>query len=93
MERKMERKYGVDQLLIGRLAECDGGGPVRIGQGSRGVVGGRECFRGRLTGMFLEQGDPPWIWYQMGELEVKPENYSEEFVWCEKDFVFFMDDK
>lgn len=93
MEQKMERRYGLDQQLVGRLAECDGGGPIVVGPGPRGVVPGRELFRGRLTGVFLEQGDPPWIWYQMGDLEIKPDNYTEEKVWCEKDFLFLMDEK
>ena len=53
----MEREYGVDQRLIGRRAECEGGGPVRVGEGSKGVIGGREFFRGRLTGIFFEDRD------------------------------------
>ena len=87
----MERRYGVDEQLIGRMAECDGGGPVRVAPGPRGVMCGREVFRGRLTGKFFEQGDPPWTWYQMGDLEIKPDNYNEEFVWCSAEFVFLMD--
>ncbi len=91
MEQSNDIKYGVDRNLIGRVAECEGGGPVTIGSGIGGVVGGREFFRGKLTGIFLEQGDPPWTWYQMGDLEIKPDNYSAELVWCEKDFLFLMD--
>ncbi len=86
------RKYGVDERLAGRRAECEGGGPVAVGGATR-VLGGRENFSGRLTGLFFEDGDPPWVWYQMGDLDQKPEGYSEEFVWCEATFLFVLDEE
>lgn len=76
---------GFDPSKAGRRAECDGG---------HGVVGshfaGREDFAGTLTGDYVDHGDPPWRWYLLGDLTVRPEGYIHETVWCEEGNLFLV---
>ena len=78
---------GFDQRLAGRWAECDGGGLV---PGTKYV--GRQEFTGRLTGEYVDHGDPPWRWYLMVELSNKPENYTDDGVWCESESLFLVEE-
>jgi len=72
--------------MAGKRAECDGGGPV---EGTR--FAGRQEFAGTLTGSYVDHGDPPWRWYYMTDLVVKPVNYVDDGVWCESESVFLLD--
>ncbi len=78
---------GFDSELAGRLAECDGGGPI---WGTKYV--GRQEFTGTLTGRYVDHGDPPWRWYLLTDLIRKPENCPDRAVWCESDSLFLVDD-
>ena len=79
---------GVDPAMKGRRAECDGGGPIL---GTR--YAGRQEFTGTLTGEYVDHGDPPWRWYLMKDLTVKPDTYLEDTVWCEKDSLFLIEER
>jgi hypothetical protein len=79
-------REGFDPDLAGRRAECDGGGPV---EGT--YFAGRMEFTGRLTGDYIDHGDPPWRWYLMVDLEQKPPEFEGDAVWCESGSVFFLD--
>jgi hypothetical protein len=78
---------GFDPDLAGKLAECDGGGPV---MGTK--FAGRQEFTGTLTGKYMDHGDPPWRWYLMTDLTQRPENFDGDCVWCESDSIFLVDD-
>lgn len=80
-------RRGFDPTLAGRRAECDGGGLV---PGTK--YAGRQEFTGRLTGEYVDHGDPPWRWYLMVELSEKPESFEDEGVWCESESLFLVDD-
>lgn len=82
--------HNVNPALKGRIAECDGGMPVPNRGAGPPVLAAREFFRGRLTGEYVEQGDPPWRWYYMTDLEAKPEGFAEPAVWCERSFLFLV---
>ena len=86
----MERRYAVDPAMTMRLAECDGGGPVRTDSGQ--VVSMRFLYRGRLTGVYFEEGEPPWRWYEMTDLSIKPPWHTDDSVWCEQGFLFLIDE-
>ena len=86
----MEPKYGFDPDLTGKIAECDGGTPTQ--GGPAGLLGSRDFFRGRLTGRYYDEGNPPWRWFELADLTDKPEGHQENSVWCEKSFLFVMDD-
>lgn len=90
MERAERKAHpvvkGVDPQMAGKRAECDGGGPV---QGTR--FAGRQEFTGTLTGEYVDHGDPPWRWYLMKDLVVKPPGYLDDAVWCEKESLFLID--
>lgn len=79
---------GFDPARAGRRAECDGGG---------GVVGarfaGRQEFAGTLTGDYVDHGDPPWRWYLLVDLSLKPRGYAPDSVWCESGSVFVEGEK
>ena len=77
---------GMDASLTGRRAECDGGGPV---PGTHFV--GREEFAGKLSGEYVDHGDPPWRWYRLTDLSLKPSGYPAESVWCESESLFLID--
>jgi hypothetical protein len=85
--RPHEARRGFDPGFAGRRAECDGGGLV---PGTKYV--GRQEFTGRLTGEYVDHGDPPWRWYLMVELSDKPENYGDEGVWCESQSLFLVEE-
>jgi hypothetical protein len=74
----MRQETGFDPEMAGKAAECDGGGAI---PGTR--YAGRQEFTGRLTGEYVDHGDPPWRWYLMKDLTAKPDNYSDDGVWCE----------
>lgn len=78
-------RAGFDENLAGRLAECDGGGPI---EGTR--YAGRQDFRGRLTGEYVEEGDPPSRWYLMTDLTLKPPQFPSDAVWCEAGNIFLI---
>ncbi len=80
-------RKGFDEAMAGKRAECDGGGPIA---GSR--YAGRQEFTGRLTGEYLDHGDPPWRWYLMVDLTRKPSNYDREMVWCESGSIYLVDE-
>jgi hypothetical protein len=80
------RREGFEPSVVGKVAECDGGGPVL---GTR--YASRQEFRGTLTGAFVDHGDPPWRWYLMDELTMKPPAYQEDVVWCEAATVFILE--
>ena len=82
-----EGRPGFDSELRGLRAECDGGGPIL---GTK--YAGRQEFAGRLTGEYVDHGDPPWRWYLLSDLVLKPDNYPESVVWCESDSIFLVDD-
>ena len=73
--------------MAGRKAGCDGGRMIMGGK-----YGTREYFGGTLTGEYVDHGDPPWRWYLMGELTMKPEAYIDDTVWCESGNLFFDDE-
>ncbi|MEX1255382.1 MAG: hypothetical protein WEE64_13675 [Dehalococcoidia bacterium] len=81
------RRAGFDEAMTGRVAECDGGGPV-----AGGALGGREEFTGTLTGAYVDHGDPPWRWYEMTNLTRKPPGYPWDAVWCESGSLFLADE-
>ena len=73
--------------MAGKRAECDGGGPL---PGTK--YAGREDFAGTLTGDYVDHGDPPWRWYLMRNLTLKPESFGDEAVWCESGNLFLVED-
>ncbi len=78
---------GFDESKAGKVAECDGGAHI---PGT--YYAGRQDFRGTLTGEFIDHGDPPWRWYLMVSLILKPENYEHDAVWCESENLFLDDE-
>lgn len=94
-EKKYERKYGVDEALKGKWAECDGGAslPVVLPNGKWGLMPGRQTFKGVLTGLYFDEGNPPWRWYEMLITHDRPSDYPEETVWCEPGFLFLLGDE
>lgn len=76
-EKALQSKKGFNERYANRLAECDGGGPI---EGTR--YAGRQEFSGRLTGEYVDVGDPPSRWFRMVELTRKPESFAEVSVWC-----------
>lgn len=86
----MARTTGFDPELSGKWAECDGGTATE--GGPAGLLGSREFFRGRLSGLYYDEGDPPWRWYELVALTEKPEDYREDSVWCEEGFIFLVAD-
>ena len=75
-----------DSELVGRRAEADGG--TQVGNTN---FASRAAFEGVLTGRKIVQGDPPWYWLEIGQLSVKPDDFEDEFVWCEESYVYFID--
>lgn len=71
---------GFNPDYAGRRAECDGGGAIA---GTR--LAGRQDYAGTLTGDYIDHasGDaPPWRWYLMRDLTLKPQNCEDEAIWC-----------
>lgn len=75
--------HGFDPAVAGKRAECDGGGLIA---GTR--FAGRQEFSGTLTGEYIDHGDPPWRWYLMVDLMLRPDGYPDDAVWCESGSVF-----
>lgn len=86
-DESMPVRKGFDEARAGKWAECDGGGPV---EGTR--FAGRQEFAGRLTGEYVDHGDPPSRWYLMVELTRKPANYEWDAVWCEAGNIYLTDE-
>ncbi len=82
-EETLPTVTGVDPDLAGKRAECDGGGPF----GAKYLR--REDFAGVLTGEYIDHGEPPWRWYLMKDLYVKPDHYPFDSVWCMQGNLFF----
>ncbi len=83
----MPTRFGFDAAMADKWAECDGGGPVLGTQ-----LAARQEFTGRLSGEYVDHGDPPWRWYLMRDLSRKPEGYPWETVWCESGSLFLIED-
>ena len=83
---KMPTRHGFDPSLVGRRAECDGGGSV---PGTH--FAGREDFAGSLSGEYVDHGDPPWRWYVLTDLSRKPPGFPADAVWCESESLFLID--
>jgi hypothetical protein len=81
-------RHGCEASLAGRCAECDGGAAI---PGTR--YAGRAEFAGRLTGHWVDHGEPPWRWYLLADLFRKPEGWPSEGVWCESESVFLIDER
>ncbi|MFQ5667754.1 MAG: hypothetical protein ACE5I7_15180 [Candidatus Binatia bacterium] len=77
-------RHGFDPKMAGRRAECDGGGLIMAGVRSAT----RQEFAGKLTGDYVDHGDPPWRWYLMVDLYRKPHGYAWDRVWCESGSLF-----
>jgi hypothetical protein len=77
---------GFDPAMAGKRAECDGGGLI---QGTRFAA--RQEVAGTLTGDYIDHGDPPWRWYLMKSLTLKPQGYLPDEVWCESGMVFLVE--
>lgn len=96
-EDKYTKRFGTDESVRGRYAECDGGGtlPTVLPNGQWGIMPGRQLFKGVLTGLYFDQGDPPWRWYEMLITRERPSDYpeEEETVWCEPGFLFVSGDE
>jgi hypothetical protein len=84
--RDAPARPGFDAALAGRRAECDGGGPVA---GTHWA--GRQDFAGVLTGEYVDHGDPPWRWYLLAQLSLKPDGYAHDCVWCESGSLFVIE--
>jgi len=80
-------RKGLDEDMAGKRAECDGGSAIH---GTR--YAGRQEFAGRLTGEYVDHGDPPSRWYLMVDLIQKPRNYDLDAVWCESGNIYLVDE-
>ena len=89
----MDKSYGIEKDLIGKWAECDGGSAYAAPGTPAGMMGAREFFRGRLTGQYYEEGEPPWRWYYLTDLSSSPPDWETEGVWCEHNFIFIDGDE
>ena len=75
-----------DPSLAGRPVEADGGSEA-AGQ----KHAGREEYEGTLTGRRLSQGDPPWVFLEVGDLTQKPPEMDQDTVWCDAEYIYFRD--
>jgi len=81
-----QEEHSFHPELAGRRAECDGGAAV---PGTR--FASRQDFAGTLTGECVESGDPPWRWFRMTDLTMKPEGFAAEAVWCLEGNLYLVD--
>lgn len=82
-----------DSSVAGRPVAADGGAEFKDAAHAGGyAVASRESFRGRLTGWRLDQGNPPWRWFEIGELVDKPQDFESATVWCEQSYIYFLDE-
>ena len=77
----------VDFNLSGKVVEADGGATLEVNSN----FASRASFKGTLTGRRLQQGNPPWNWLEIGSLTLKPDDFKEEFVWCEESYIYDID--
>ena len=85
-EIKGSMQITLDSELVGKHVEADGG--TQVGNTN---FASRAAFEGVLTGRKIVQGDPPWYWLEIGQLSVKPDDFEDEFVWCEESYVYSLD--
>ncbi len=78
---------GFNPDYAGKHAECDGGSFI---EGTH--LAGRQDFGGTLTGEYTDHGDPPWRWYLMTKLVLKPDQFEGDAVWCLEGNLFLIDD-
>ena len=76
-----------DPSIAGKRVQADGGEEVP-GSGA----GYRATFEGVLTGRRMEQGNPPWVWMELGQLTEAPDNFEDAYVWCEESYIYFLDE-
>ena len=72
-----------DETLAGLRVQADGGNAA---VGSR--LASRETFAGRLTGRRMDEGNPPWQWLEVGELTERPDDFTDDCVWCELSYIY-----
>ena len=77
------QRYYFDPSIAGKRVQADGGNAA---VGSR--LASRESFEGTLTGRRMDEGDPPWRWFEIGMLVEKPDDFREESVWCEESYIY-----
>ena len=77
----------VDPGLRGKVVEADGGTTLELNSN----FASRASFKGTLTGRRLKHGNPPWNWLEIGYLTLKPDDFEEEFVWCEESYIYDID--
>jgi hypothetical protein len=75
--------YYFDSSVAGIRVQADGGNAAI---GSR--LASRETFEGELTGWRMDEGNPPWKWFEIGALVDKPPGFSAESVWCEETYIY-----
>ena len=85
-KRASAARPGFDAAVAGKRAECDGGHAIA---GSH--FAGRQEFAGKLTGEYVDHGDPPWRWYLLADITRKPEGCPDDAVWCESGNLFVLD--
>ncbi len=88
--RSTERTYKFDPQLAGKTAECDGGRQI-VGGPDHGPPAVRESYRGKLTGLYWEEGDPIWRWYELLIDKTSPDGDPGQAMWCEEGFLFIME--
>jgi len=87
MTEPQPSEKGFDPEMADKTVECDGGGAIA---GTK--FAGRQEFAGRATGEYVDHGDPPWRWYLVVDLTLKPEGYPGDSVWCESGSVYVKSD-
>lgn len=86
-DQAADARYYFDETVAGKRVQADGGNAAI---GSR--LGSRDMFEGSLTGRRMDQGDPPWRWLEVGSLTDKPAEFTDEAVWCEESYVYYLDE-
>jgi hypothetical protein len=86
LDEALPLEHGFDPDMAGKRAECDGGALVA---GTH--FASRQDFAGVLTGEYVDHGNPPWRWYLMRNLHLKPEGYAADSVWCESGMLFVVE--
>ena len=83
MPEPQPSEKGFDAEMADKIVECDGGGPIA---GTK--LAGRQEFVGRATGEYVDHGDPPWRWYLVVDLTLKPDGFPGDEVWCESGSLY-----
>lgn len=83
-------RYGFETSVAGLTAECDGGEAGSIGTGGGATpIGSRACYRGTLTGRYMEEEQPGRRFYELVPSEQRDHVVTPgDTIWCERDFVF-----